>query len=323
MVILLFYVQQVLQTASKVGHWLSKQHDLGEYDQPLKLLNTWILSHVNAGEKILNHTNRFSISESGTIGISCLEEPSLSVMYPDADKPPVVLSYDAIFWSATFLNISGKEYLAASCDGDGCLYLWDIELETSRKVFDPLLSSEQRFKWMNIFKIDENTIGYGEVFRSPDRSRRVFILSTKRKELTLTSTLRVFAPKNIHDICYTEVDGGTPCLLLCVPNDNRIMAVEMVGGRTRWEAGKQQMGENFYPWSICSDDNNIVYVTDYWENRIHLLSADDGSVIRSIDVHDYGMKNLVAVRFHDQHLYVEHYTNPGLKYAISKFRKEI
>ena len=318
-------MQQVLQSDSKVGHWLSQRHDpsSGEYDKPLKLLDTWILSHVNAIEKKLNTTNRFSISESGTIGISCSEKPSLSVMYPGTDQPPIVLSNDVSYHSATSLNISGKEHLAAACDEDGCLYLWDIESKTSKKVFDPKLPSEQTNKIMVICKIDENTIGYGEVAPSPDRSRRVFVLKMATDELTLSSTLRLFTPDTIFDMCYTEVDGGTPCLLLCIPYDHRTMAVEMIGGKIRWEMGKYQMGEKFLPWSICSDDDNTVYVTDYWENRIHLLSADDGSVIRSIDAYHYGIGNLIAVRFHDNHLYVEHYRDPGYKYAISKFKNEI
>ena len=118
------------------------------------------------------------------------------------------------------------------------------------------------------------------------------------------------------------MEGGTSCLLLCIPPDNRIMAVEMVGGKTRWEVGKQQMGERFYPWSICTDDDNTVYVTDYCHNMIHMLSAEYGSVITSIDARHYGMWNLIAVRFHDHHLYVEHYTDSGCKYRISKFKRE-
>ena len=102
-----------------------------------------------------------------------------------------------------------------------------------------------------------------------------------------------------------------------------VMAVEIVGGKTRWEVGKEQMGEEFKPYSICTDDDNTVYVTDFKQQMIHLLSAEDGSFIRSIDTHHYGMWNLVAVRFHHQHLYVEHYTHPGYKYAISKFKRNV
>ena len=101
------------------------------------------------------------------------------------------------------------------------------------------------------------------------------------------------------------------------------MAVEMVGGKTRWVVGKEQMGEKFDPWSICTDENNTVYVADFHQQAIHLLSAEDGSVIRSIDARHYGMWNPVAVRIHHQHLYVEHYRSPGYKYVISKFKREL
>ena len=244
-------------------------------------------------------------------------------MYPDTDKMAVTLSYSKEYCSATFMKVFGKEYLAASCLDDGCLYLWDIESKTSKKVFDPKLHKDQSEKGMNIFNINESTIGYVEAYASPDGSRRVFILKTDTQELTLSSTMRLFTPSGICDMFYTEMDGGTPCLLLCIPFAYCIMAVEMVGGKTRWEAGKEEMGESFFPWSICTDEGNIVYVVDFQQNTIHLLSAEDGSVITSIDAHHYGIVNPVAVRFHDQHLYVEHYRNPGDKYAISKFERNI
>ena len=218
--------------------------------------------------------NRFSLSESGTIGISCFETPSLSVMYPDTDKPPAVLSDQMTYYSAAFVKVSGKEYLAASCREDGCLYLWDTE--TSKKVFDPNLPSEQRDKGMHIFKIGDNTIGYGEGIASPDGSRRVFILNTDTEEFTLSSTLRLFTPSSILDICYTKVDGGTPCLILCLPYDHRIMAVEMIGGKTRWEVGQEQMGKKFKPYTICTDQNDCAYVADFGQERIQLLSTTDG-----------------------------------------------
>ena len=293
----------------------------GEDAQPWKLVKTWKLDHVQTREDDKFHNgNRFSVSESGAVGISCFESPSLSVMYPDTDIPPVVLSNRVQYFSATFVKVSGKEYLAVSCREDGCLYLWDIESKISKKVFDPNLPIQQRGKDMNIFKINDNTIGYGEMSASPGGSRRVFILKTNTKELTLSSTLRLFTPSNIHDICYTEVDGGTPCLLLCLPTGGRIMAVEMIGGKTRWEAGKQQMGEKFKPYTICTDQNDCAYVADFGQDKIHLLSTTDGTVLRRIDGRNYGIDNIFGVRFHDQHLYVEHKINMS-KYAIRKFKE--
>ena len=203
---------------------------------------------------------------------------------------------------------------------DGCLYLWDIESNTSNKVFDPKLPENQNEKAMNIFRISENTIGYGEArYSSLDRSRRVFILNTNSEQLTLTSTLRLFTPNTIFDMCYTEVDGGTPCLLLCVPG-NHVMSVEMIGGRTRWEVGKKQMGEQFKPRTICTNDNDTVYVADFGQGTIHLLSPSDGTVIKCFDLRNYGIYNIFGVRIHDHHLYVEHVIlGSKSKYAISKF----
>ena len=202
-----------------------------------------------------------------------------------------------IYHSATFVRFRSKIHLAAACDVDGCLYLWNIS-KISRKVFDPKLPKDKRNKSMNICNINENTIGYGEVQSSPDGSRRVFILKTDTEELTLSSTLRLFTPDIILDMCYTEVEGGSPCLLLCVPFDHRIMSVEMIGGKTRWEVGNQQMGEKFEPWSICTNQNNCAYVADFGQDKIHLLSASDGTLIKRFDVDSYyGIVNVFAVQF--------------------------
>ena len=307
-----------------MGHWLSHQQQARSEvaDQALVLFETWDLDHVKIGEYRVFPSNRFSISESGTIGISCEESPSLSVMYSDTDKPPVILSDRKKHSSATFVKIGGKEYLATARSDDGCLYLSDIELKTSKKVFHLRMSKSQPDKDMNIFKIDDDTIGYGEVYPSPDGSRRVFFLKTGKRQWNISLTLKLFAPKYIWDTCFKYLNGS-PCLLLCIPGGNRIMAVEMIGGKTRWEVGKQEMGERFYPTSICTDEDNTVYVTDYWENKIHQLSVEDGSVITSIDLHHFGIACPFTVRVLGQHLYVEHYRNPGDKYAISKFKKEL
>ena len=267
--------------------------------------------------------NSFSISESEAIGISCVGNPSLSILYPNTDKVAVSPPNGILYRSATFVKVSGKEYLGAACADDGSLYLLNTESKTFKKVFDPKLPRKQRYKDMNIFRINDNTIGYGDVWPSPDGSRRVFILKTDKEELALSATLKLYAPHDICEICYTEVEGSTPCLLLCIPDDNRIMAVELVGGKTRWEAGKEQLGEKLKPCSICTDEDNTVYVTDFKQIKIHLLSAEDGSVIRSIDTGNYEIWNPVSVRFHNQHLYVEHYNDVSCKYVISKFKGNI
>ena len=93
-----------------------------------------MVDHVHMREdNKLYASNRFSISESGMIGVSCDEKPSLSVMYPGTDKPPIILSDDKIYRSATFLKTRGKEYLATACDEDGRRYLWDTSLKRPRK----------------------------------------------------------------------------------------------------------------------------------------------------------------------------------------------
>ena len=160
---------QIPGSELKVEGWLSKQPEFDTIiklvgkDQSIQLVKTWTLGHVQERLDIANTGNRFAMSETGAVGLSCSETPYLSVMYPDTDKAAVVLSDTKVFRSATFVKVSGKEYLAASCGEDNCLYLWDIESETSKKVFNPKLPKDKVRNCMFTFKMNENTIGYGEV----------------------------------------------------------------------------------------------------------------------------------------------------------------
>ena len=297
----------------------------GDNNQAIKLVETYNVAYeeTTSAEK-MHAVEIFAVSESGAMGITSAEYPSLSVRYPNSDKPPVVPSKDKLYHSAVFVKISNKEYLAAACSKDGCLYLWDIESKMSKKVFDPELG-KVHFKYMNVFNINDNTVGYGDTSASSAGSKRVFILQTSIDDWTLTETLEVCTQNNIWDVCQAKMQDGTACLLLCIPYGNRIMAVEMVGGRTRWEVGKEQMGEKFNPWSICTDEANnkqTIYVADHDQNLIHLLSAEDGSAIRSIDLRHYGIAHPFTVRVHKEYLYVEHYKNSGDRNFISRFKKE-
>ena len=110
---------------------------------------------------------------------------------------------------------------------------------------------------------------------------------------------------------------GTPCLLLSCPNDRNVQAVEIVGGRIRWKVGMQQMGEKCCPWSIYTDENNTVYVTDWDYQRIHILSGEDGSATRSINLYPYGVRDPHCVRIHDEHIYIGHMDESSKKYQIS------
>ena len=329
MCILLCSFFQLLESGFKVEGWLSRQNEsetisLRGRHQSVQLVNTWTLDHVQADPTSANVSNSFTVSDSGVIGISCVESPSLSVMYPDTDKPPVILSNTATYSSATFVKVSKKEYLAASCNEDSCLYLWDIESKTSKKVFGQKLPSEQRSNYMNIFEINGNSIGYGEATAAPDGSRSVFILKKDPVEMIPSGILRLFTPNDIWDMCYISLQDLTACLLLCMPSGPRVMMVEMDDGRTRWEVGKQQMGEEFYPGSICTDDNDTIYVADYGQDKIHLLSATDGTVIKWFDLFYFlQIQNIFTVRFHDQHLYIERkiHTENVQKYTIMKCKQ--
>ena len=148
------------------------------------------------------------------------------------------------------------------------------------------------------------------------------IFKTDKEEWTLSGTLRLFVENNIWAMCHTKLADGTSCLLLCLPWAQRVTTVEMIGGRTRWNVGKEQMGEKFKLWSICTDDDNrsiIIYVADFAQRMIQILSVADGTVINRFNHEIFHTYSLFTVRFYNQHLYVEH-KNAKSSYSISKFK---
>ena len=100
----------------------------GKY-KTMQFLNKWTLDYVQEEPKHVKVSNRFTMSKSGAIGTSCYEKASLAVMYPDTDKPAVILSEDEVYRSAT---------------KDGCLYLWDVKSKNQRKCLT------QSCQWNNI-----------------------------------------------------------------------------------------------------------------------------------------------------------------------------
>ena len=324
--------------------WLTQQQGLsGEVpsheaektqDAALTLEDTININHLIQKDSIDNVHNKFSVSSSAAIGIVCqLGSPSLSVIYPGSSRPPQILStkgrnWSAVFkrnsryWSVVFMMNLGKECLAATCSNDNTIHLWNLEDSTSSVVCKQ--NSDEK-KSMNLCLIDDRTVAYGEVIPSgEDGSHKIYILMTNTQPWSMSSTLLVRGVKRINDMCYMKTADGTACLFLACPDDDNVQAVEIVRGQIRWKVGDQQMGtQGCYPWSICTDENNTVYVADSAKCRIHILSGEDGSVIKSIKLRPYSVWYLSSVRVHDEHIYIGHVDDLKKKYQISKFNKPI
>ena len=311
--------------------WLAERQDLSAGnlsheaektpDAALILKDTINVDHLTP--KGFSIINNFLLSSSGAIGIVCLfGSPSLSVIYPGSSHPPQVLSNEGrLYWSAVFMKNLGKECLAVTCRNNNTVHLWNLEDSTSSIVYKEM---SDKGKNMNLCVIDDRTVAYGEVIPSGDGCQKIYILMTNTQPWSLSSTLVVRGIRSIQDMCYMKSADGTPCLLLACPNDGNVQAVEIVSGRIRWKVGGQQMGtQGCYSLSICTDENNTVYVADWVNNKIHILSGEDGSFIRSINLMPYDVWFPSCVRIHDQHIYMVHMEESRKNHQISKFTKPI
>ena len=83
------------------------------------------------------------------------------------------------------------------------------------------------------------------------------------------------------------------------------------------------MGRECCPWSICSDNDNRIYVADFVQHKLFMLSSEEGTVIGSLELHQFGITKPYCVRVKDQYIYVAHVARRGRKKQISKLTKAI
>ena len=287
----------------------------------LTLLEKMEISHIDQGEGTSSLHTKFTISEeSESIGIASPQaKPTLSVIYPGTDKPPLILCRDEGYTSALFITISDEKYLtAASVDK---IHLWNLAKNTSSVAY----KFEEEKDW-HLCVIDDRTVACVAEQPALDGYSKIYILTTGMEKFELSSSLRVKAGLGITDICFMKTADGTPCVLLSIPENFLVQCMEMVGGKIRWKVDKQQMGSSsrarisFRPWSICTD-GYTVFVLTARPTKIHLLSVEDGSVLTSISPHSFGIIYPSCVRLQGEHLYVGHMNENEDTFCVSKFAK--
>ena len=306
---------QIFQGRSKVAEWLKVHPDLRvehrEADSSLTLLETIKVNHISARTSSIGL--KFSLSEfSDSVGIASTKaKPSLSVMYPGTDENPLILSRKDRYTSALFITMSNHEYLAAATRDE--IRLWNVEKNTSSVAY-----TFPKGKDWHLCVIDDRTVACIPAHTSSEDFNKIYILNTDTEKFTLSGTLRVKVGDIIFDMCFVKTTDATACLILIF--NQAIRCVEIVGGKIRWQVGKQQMNGSIYPWGNCTD-GSTVFVTDPFQHQLHLLSVDEGSILTSINLHPFGLVLPSCVRLHRDHLYVGHLNKNVHTYCISKFAK--
>ena len=279
---------------------------------------------------------KLAVTDSGLIAISdTYIRPSLSVINPKADgkggdddgndgncAPLVFASMGKMFRSAVFVNVSGRECLAASCRSDGTIHLWDTETRAFSVVYEDQQMIGRR---MNICKIDDTTVAYGDVEGPEKGIFRVFVLSTNTKEWKVKNMLLLSIwAETIYDMCYLKAVDGTSCLVLSCPADDCVQVVEVVGGRIRWKSSPiNESGKAFCPWSVCTDGHDTVYALDLQQNMLCVMSAEDGAAVRFIGLQPFGVVLPSCVRLVENHIYVAHRNNKTKAHVVSIFMRNM
>ena len=301
--------------------WLRQQPDPGSEAEMgdtsgITLLETIKTDHIELDPIHAGYFTKFTVSEvSGAIGITCLrDKPSLSIIYSDTDKAPLILSRDDRHASAHFIQILGKEYLAATFKD--VIHLWNPADNTLGAVYK---FREEKKLWL-LGLIDERTVAAVSQYSSDNKFFNIHILKTDVEMWNLSSSHLVKTTHPLSDMSYVKTTDGTASLLLSCPGARLVQSVELVGGKVQWQVDKQQIDESFYPWSICTD-GSTVFVAGLPLNQLHLFSVDDGSVLTYINLRSFAVNFPRCVRLQGEHLYVGHLNEKGDTYCISKFTK--
>ena len=323
----------VIHGTNKVANWL-KGVDSGQGSSTVSaaelteqsewnLVNTIDIGYCHPRRSVM----WFSVGESGNIGISLIRsnpyENTLFMLYPSHPTSPVILSSgtERVYVEPVFVKLSGREYLAVPCHSDASIHLWDIKNRTSRVVYQ---EGSGRGKHMILCVKDNETVIYAEREHT-DGIHKVYILNTSTEQWSFRATLRLQTGLNyIDDICYVKMADSTPCLVLCDPLGHSVTAVEMLGGNIRWRLGVEQMGEGFRPYSVCFDDDHNIYVSDVDQQKVYMLSSDDGSMISTVlNARQHGIIYTIWIQIQDSHLYVSHFNDVNeRKLVISKFARK-
>ena len=275
----------------------------------LKLQETMQINH-NA-----EFSEMFTLSKlSGFIAMASSEsKPSLSVIGPGTNKPPIILSEDGVHTSALFITISDQEYLVATTVHQ--IQIWNLERNTSSVAY----KFQESERW-RLCVIDERTIAcVAAEPSSGNHFSKIYILKTDTEKFSLNSTIRIRTDGPITDICYLKRTDGTACLLLVNMDGCFVQCIEMVGGRVQWQVDQQKMGKLFFPRSICAN-SGTVFIADIFCDMLDLLSAEDGSVLVAIRLSPFGLLAPNCVRLKGENLYVGHENKEGT-YCISKLTK--
>ena len=80
-------------------------------------------------------------------------------------------------------------------------------------------------------------------------------------------------------------------------------------GNTLEHIDKEKLGEECHPVSVCTDRENNVYIADYYQHKLHVLSAEDGTVLSRINLDPYGIVFPVCVRISNDFIYYVSHAN--------------
>ena len=266
----------------------------------------------------------FSVSELGSIGISFNktnpDENILLVLDPSSPTRPVILSSGAkrIYENPVFVKVAGGEYLAVPCFTDSSIHLWNTVQRTSKVVY------QHGQKEMRLCAVDDATVAYGECHPT-NGAHNVYLLNTSTEQWSLRATLKLRTGLEfIFDMTHIQLTDGASYLVLCSAKNGTVVAIEMLSGNVRWRCGVKQRGARFAPISVCADRERLVYVCDFGQSAIYMLSPEDGAVISTVlTAQHHGIASPCCLRTPGDYLYITHLNNDEEeKWQISKFVKK-
>ena len=303
----------------KVEEWLAKQQVASSPgSEQLNLVTRWKLDSLSelSGCNVLA---LIAIAESGTIAVTASSSgensPDLLLfLNPDPDTIPITLSSNPI-WNPLLLQLQGHEFVVAHVS-DGNVHLWDTKSFISKIMW-------KNIKPSCLFAINDSTVACAGVLPSKNGKHNVYILQISMEHWERTGTLSFSTGTGgagiISDICYKKAIDGTGCLLICLPNEKSVQATEMLGGRRRWKTDKEQLGQECCPVSVCTDRQNNVYVSDYLQHKLHVLSAEDGTILSGINLLPHDIVYPMCIRISNDFMYISHKdVNDIKKCQISK-----
>ncbi len=161
------------------------------------------------------------------------------------------------------------------------------------------------------FVSDQQSVGEVEIHIIEVTPDKWFVTETLRPELGWEA---------VYDMHHATTKTNTSLLVLCSWKDESVAAVDLPDGKVLWIKKGVDYNMRLPASSVCVDELGKVYVACGRQQKVLILSVEDGSLLFQLSI-EPSIGYIACIRFQEDQLYLSHKdAKIPDKWAISIYR---